>query len=184
MLVFYDLCCSHLQYKVLRGGCWEKVNFENQKPQTNKKNRPRVLLAHPWIQHFRSACREQNVLACDLQERTSFGNLEVRGIGEMAFAPADLATNMKQFSLCRSDSVGSNTGSSQLSFAVFSTEIYLSLACIAYFRSCGFVLSINLSGMLFVRDSDIGLMQDFNIAHVGIRNSVIASVVVRPYNGQ
>ncbi|KAF7138962.1 hypothetical protein RHSIM_Rhsim07G0228200 [Rhododendron simsii] len=148
-------CISSGQYKVLRGGCWEKVNFENQKPQTNKENGPRVLLAHPWIQHFRSACREQNVLSCDLQERTSFGNLEVRGIGKMAFAPADLAANMKQFSLCRSDSVGSNTGSSQLSFAVFSTEIYLSLACMAYFRSCGFVLSMYLSGMLFVRDSDV-----------------------------
>ncbi|KAE9458735.1 hypothetical protein C3L33_09366, partial [Rhododendron williamsianum] len=104
-----NTCISSGQYKVIRGGCWEKVNFENQKPQTNKENGPRVLLAHPWIQHFRSACREQNVLSCDLQERTSFGNLEVRGIGKMAFAPADLAANMKQFSLRRSDSVGSNT---------------------------------------------------------------------------
>ncbi|XP_058224855.1 cold-regulated protein 27-like [Rhododendron vialii] len=104
-----NTCISSGQYKVVRGGCWEKVKFENQKPQTNKENGPRVLLAHPWIQHFSSACREQNVLSCDLQERTSFGNLEVRGIGKMAFAPADLAANMKQFSLCRSDSVGSNT---------------------------------------------------------------------------
>lgn len=113
-LSFAILCSSHLQYKVLRGGCWEKVNFESQKLQTNKGNGPHVLLANPWIQHFRSACREQNVLSCDLQERISYGSLEVRTIQKIALAPADLAANMKQFPLCRSDSVGSDIGSSQL----------------------------------------------------------------------
>jgi hypothetical protein len=104
-----NTCISSGQYKVLRGGCWEKVNFESQKQQTNKENGPHVLLANPWIQHFRSACREQNVLSCDLQERISFGSLEVRTIQKIALAPADLAANMKQFPLCHSDSVGSDT---------------------------------------------------------------------------
>ncbi|KAH7846104.1 hypothetical protein Vadar_009997 [Vaccinium darrowii] len=69
-----NTCISSGQYKVLRGGCWEK-----------------------------------NVLSCDLQERISFGSLELRTIHKIALAPADLTANMKQFPLCRSDSVGNDT---------------------------------------------------------------------------
>ncbi|XP_068638698.1 cold-regulated protein 27 isoform X2 [Aristolochia californica] len=39
------------QFKVLRSGCWEKLNFEKDCSQRDARNGS--LLANPWVQHFR-----------------------------------------------------------------------------------------------------------------------------------
>ncbi|KAJ4701751.1 cold regulated protein [Melia azedarach] len=42
------------QFKVFRGGCWQKVNFERPEFQPNKARDSRGFLASPWIRHFKS----------------------------------------------------------------------------------------------------------------------------------
>uniref|UniRef100_A0A5B6YZK2 Cold regulated protein 27 n=1 Tax=Davidia involucrata TaxID=16924 RepID=A0A5B6YZK2_DAVIN len=101
------------QFKVLRGGCWGKINFERDEPQMDKADGPRVLLANPWIRHFRSACRHQVVTSPALPEKTAFESQPIHSDGKMALTTA-LAANSKQFHVCNShlcchDSVGSNT---------------------------------------------------------------------------
>ncbi|KAK4599412.1 hypothetical protein RGQ29_009461 [Quercus rubra] len=57
------------QFKVLRGGCWQKVNFKRADFQLKKAaDGSRSLLANPWIQHFRSSCATQVVASADVQE--------------------------------------------------------------------------------------------------------------------
>lgn len=44
------------QFKVLRRGCWEKINFEKAaKCHNDTETEPFILSANPWIQHFRAA---------------------------------------------------------------------------------------------------------------------------------
>ncbi|KAK2995604.1 hypothetical protein RJ640_020240, partial [Escallonia rubra] len=84
------------QFKVLRDGCWERVNFQKDEPQISKVDASHLLSANPWIRHFRSGCRHQAVTSNALVDE------------------AALATTSNQFSvshsrLCRQDKVGSNT---------------------------------------------------------------------------
>lgn len=43
------------QFKVLRRGCWQKVNFERHGFQVNKEDESLGFLASPWIRHFSPA---------------------------------------------------------------------------------------------------------------------------------
>ncbi|XP_039009726.1 cold-regulated protein 27-like [Hibiscus syriacus] len=66
-------CISPGQFKVLRGGCWKKINFESPGFQLNKRDSSRSFVASPWIQHFRSRPTSCGVLAsCSLQDNASF----------------------------------------------------------------------------------------------------------------
>uniref|UniRef100_A0A5B6YXX7 Cold regulated protein 27 n=1 Tax=Davidia involucrata TaxID=16924 RepID=A0A5B6YXX7_DAVIN len=108
------------QFKVLRGGCWGKINFERGEPQLDKADGPRVFLANPWIRHFRSACRHQVVTSPAFPKKVAFESQAIHIDGKMALTSA-LAPNSKQFHvrdshLCCRDSTGSNTEGSDQNF--------------------------------------------------------------------
>ncbi|KAL4271622.1 hypothetical protein GQ457_13G008930 [Hibiscus cannabinus] len=60
------------QFKVLRGGCWKKINFETPGFRPNKRDRSSCFMASPWIQHFRSGSKSRVFASCShLQENAS-----------------------------------------------------------------------------------------------------------------
>ncbi|XWS14700.1 hypothetical protein CRYUN_Cryun35bG0031700 [Craigia yunnanensis] len=57
-------CTSSAQFKVLRGGCWKKINFERPGFQLNKTDDSHCFVASPWIQHFRSGSKSRVLASC------------------------------------------------------------------------------------------------------------------------
>lgn len=51
------------QFKVLRGGCWQKLNFERENQQMSKVNPHNDFIASPWIQHYRSSIKQESAVA-------------------------------------------------------------------------------------------------------------------------
>ncbi|CAL5206025.1 unnamed protein product [Lathyrus oleraceus] len=51
------------QFKVLRGGCWQKMNFERENPQMSRGNSRNDLIANPWIQHYRSSSKQESAVS-------------------------------------------------------------------------------------------------------------------------
>ncbi|XVF39933.1 hypothetical protein PTKIN_Ptkin01aG0072400 [Pterospermum kingtungense] len=64
-------CNSSGQFKVLRGGCWNKINFERPGFQRNKTGDSQRFVASPWIQHFRSGPRSHVLASCSVQDNAS-----------------------------------------------------------------------------------------------------------------
>ncbi|KAL0323065.1 UNVERIFIED_CONTAM: Cold-regulated protein 27 [Sesamum angustifolium] len=84
------------QFKVLRDGCWSKLDFKRDGEEVNQEEESGVLLANPWIQHYRRSEKQDN--------RTF----------PASCSKAPLATTVNRcsaqnFQLWRQDSVGSNT---------------------------------------------------------------------------
>ncbi|XP_024163104.1 cold-regulated protein 27 isoform X1 [Rosa chinensis] len=110
------------QFKVLRGGCWQKINFGRGEAEVNKSDQPcGDLLANPWILHFRSTCKPKDVESPILQEQAAAICEEVDSSlkKEITSAPA---TCSKQFNVSHShlmhqDMVGGNTEVSDQNFA-------------------------------------------------------------------
>lgn len=108
------------QFKVLRGGFWQKINFERARKQMVKADGSHVLLANPWIQHFRSVCRDETVVLPAPQENGSSTRKAVPSRGKKA-SPCGLATTSKQFPmyhchLRQRDSLSTNTEVSDQNF--------------------------------------------------------------------
>ncbi|XP_077213585.1 cold-regulated protein 27-like isoform X2 [Tasmannia lanceolata] len=108
------------QFKVLRRGFWEKHNFEKAQTQLDTGNESRVLLANPWIQHFRSASSGKGleVTSVDLQENSETVHLGGR---KNETTTSGVPTSSKQHPACyssmhRQDSVGSITEVSDQNF--------------------------------------------------------------------
>ncbi|XP_039032990.1 cold-regulated protein 27-like, partial [Hibiscus syriacus] len=59
------------QFKVLRDGCWKKVDFQRPGVQLHKTNDSHSLVASPWIQHFRSGSKTSVLASCTLQDSSS-----------------------------------------------------------------------------------------------------------------
>ncbi|MBA0671426.1 hypothetical protein Goklo_007264, partial [Gossypium klotzschianum] len=70
-ILFYCLFRSLLQFKVLRGGSWKKINFERPVVQLNKRYCSHSFVASPWIQHFRSGSKSRVLASCSLQDNAS-----------------------------------------------------------------------------------------------------------------
>ncbi|KAK7321691.1 hypothetical protein VNO77_32560 [Canavalia gladiata] len=68
MRASYDPATTSGQFKVLRGGCWQKINFERVNPQKCRINQCHDLTASPWIQHYRSSNKPRSTVAPSLQE--------------------------------------------------------------------------------------------------------------------
>ena len=62
--LIYCLFESLLQFKVLRGGCWKKINFERPGFQLNKTDDSHCFVASPWIQHYRSGSKSRVLASC------------------------------------------------------------------------------------------------------------------------
>ncbi|XP_044512225.1 cold-regulated protein 27-like isoform X2 [Mangifera indica] len=50
------------QFKVLRGGSWQRINFQRPDLKPNKAHDSSNLLASPWIRHYKSARKPQTVV--------------------------------------------------------------------------------------------------------------------------
>ncbi|CAI8606308.1 unnamed protein product [Vicia faba] len=66
------------QFKVLRGGCWQKMNFERENSQMSRGNSRNDLIANPWIQHYRSSNKQENVVAPSYPTTTQVVSLSHR----------------------------------------------------------------------------------------------------------
>ncbi|KAF7142049.1 hypothetical protein RHSIM_Rhsim06G0050200 [Rhododendron simsii] len=89
-------CTSSGQFKVLQSGCWGNINFARHESQLEKAEGTGVILANPWIRHFRSSQRKQLVISSTLQGKSTFGSLAVRVSGKMALTSDALASNLEQ----------------------------------------------------------------------------------------
>lgn len=126
-----------MQFKVLRGGCWQKINFGRGEAEVNKSDQPcGDLLANPWILHFRSTCKPKDVESPILQEQAAAICEEVDSSlkKEITSAPA---TCSKQFNVSHShlmhqDMVGGNTGAFSYILLCFPLIIVGNL-CVAIF---------------------------------------------------
>ncbi|KAL8145165.1 cold-regulated protein 27-like [Apium graveolens] len=47
------------QFKVLRDGCWTKINVRRGEPPSRVANDPRDISVNPWVRHYRSGHRHQ-----------------------------------------------------------------------------------------------------------------------------
>ncbi|MCL7024537.1 hypothetical protein MKW94_018841 [Papaver nudicaule] len=56
------------QFKVLRGGNWQKINFERAQPQLDIADETRALPKNQWIQHFGSGGKHREVSSASLQD--------------------------------------------------------------------------------------------------------------------
>ncbi|XP_052200745.1 cold-regulated protein 27 [Diospyros lotus] len=100
------------QYKVLRSGCWGKINFDRHESRLEKADGSGGLLTNPWIRHFRSSFRHKNA-ASSFVEQAPYGTPAVHVKGKTELTSA-LDTSLEQSSACHShlplyDSVGSST---------------------------------------------------------------------------
>ncbi|KAJ8648147.1 hypothetical protein MRB53_001170 [Persea americana] len=59
------------QFKVLRRGCWEKINFRKARAQLNIGNESH-LLSNPWIKHFMQSSYDQEL--ADVQSSSPQGS--------------------------------------------------------------------------------------------------------------
>ncbi|KAK6938679.1 hypothetical protein RJ641_032187 [Dillenia turbinata] len=74
------------QFKVLRGGCWQRINFQRAELQANKADNSQVLLANPWIQHFRPPCRHQVEASLVVPDNPAFKTQAVHSRGKKAIS--------------------------------------------------------------------------------------------------
>lgn len=85
------------QFKVLRGGCWQSVNFRKTELQASKADGSQALPTNPWIRHFRSSSKHQAIAPPTLQENAASLSEEIHS-GAKSHAHS-----------CYQDSVGSHT---------------------------------------------------------------------------
>lgn len=150
--IFTIFCCILFQFKVLQSGCWGNIKFERHESQLEKAEGSGLILADPWIRHFRSSRKKHFVSSSTLQEKTAFGSLAVHVSGKMALTSTALAANLERppayhSRLCHYDDPvdSSNTGSYNNMPGYFLYVYFLTLASMSYFifsfvGLCNFIL--------------------------------------------
>lgn len=110
------------QFKVLRGGCWQKINFARAGDlQLKKAEGSRILSANPWIRHFRTGGKPQVVAPADVQNNVASTSEALGLVGNHATCNSK-HIHASHFHLCHHDLVGSDTGN----FSLFCwQELYL-----------------------------------------------------------
>ncbi|KAK1555926.1 hypothetical protein Q3G72_033476 [Acer saccharum] len=101
------------QFKVLRSGCWQKINFERPDSQL-KKTHPSGFLSSPWIRHNKSSCKPQTLASPSLPGTAGLKNQAINSSGKNAVSCGS-ASSSEHFAACQShscnqDLVDSNTG--------------------------------------------------------------------------
>ncbi|KAF5747045.1 hypothetical protein HS088_TW06G01222 [Tripterygium wilfordii] len=96
---YSDNPASNGQYKVFRGGCWQKMNFERPEPAQSVSDESHGFLASPWIQHFRQTCKPEVLATPNILESSVSERLAVNLSGEKAVLCAS-DTNSKQPHVC------------------------------------------------------------------------------------
>ncbi|KAK0576938.1 hypothetical protein LWI29_025558 [Acer saccharum] len=107
------------QFKVLRSGCWQKINFERPDSQL-KKTHPSGFLSSPWIRHNKSSCKPQTLASPSLPGTAGLKNQAVNSSGKNAVSCGS-ASSSEHFAACQShscnqDLVDSNTEVSDQNF--------------------------------------------------------------------
>ncbi|KAB1220241.1 hypothetical protein CJ030_MR3G017065 [Morella rubra] len=99
------------QFKVLRGGSWQKIHFERAPDlQLMKEEGSRGLLTNPWIRHFRHACTPQVGASVDVHNNAACASEALDLIGNHSISCGSEACNLEQIDACHHDLVGSDTG--------------------------------------------------------------------------
>ncbi|XP_022638265.1 uncharacterized protein LOC106763765 isoform X2 [Vigna radiata var. radiata] len=104
------------QFKVLRGGCWQKINFERVNPQTSRINHCHDLTENPWIQHYRSSSKQRSTVAPSLQESVSTSS-KVADLGQRKGIPSGSGhLHLCESRVCHKDMLSSDTEMSGQNF--------------------------------------------------------------------
>ncbi|KAL0325590.1 UNVERIFIED_CONTAM: Cold-regulated protein 27 [Sesamum radiatum] len=84
------------QFKVLRDGCWSKIDFKRDEPKVDQEEESKLSLANPWIHRY--------------------GTSQTQGLrkspasrANAPLATTDIQHAAKNFRLWRKDSIGGNT---------------------------------------------------------------------------
>ncbi|KAI4321516.1 hypothetical protein MLD38_034886 [Melastoma candidum] len=101
------------QFKVLRDGCWKKINFERPCSVSNTCAKSHVILKSPWIQHFKSNSRPQVSASSDIGKVAASTDhcVDAKEVSDQNFVDDD-AEATDQNGLCvekRSKTLGTNS---------------------------------------------------------------------------
>ncbi|KAI4336979.1 hypothetical protein L6164_015444 [Bauhinia variegata] len=106
------------QFKVLRGGCWQKVNFRRNNSEINRSNECHDLKVNPWIQHFRSSTKHRataNALPTFEDSTTCTSQMDDLS-GRKEILSASETVSMRESHMCRQDMMCSDTEMSDQNF--------------------------------------------------------------------
>ncbi|XP_031267232.1 cold-regulated protein 27 isoform X1 [Pistacia vera] len=108
------------QFKVLRGGRWQRINFQRPDFKSNKAHNSGNLLASPWIRHYKSAGKPQTVASTSAAGVAGTESRATNSRGNKAVS-CRTATSSGHFDasrsdLCHHDMVGSCTEASGQNF--------------------------------------------------------------------
>ncbi|KAL5777764.1 hypothetical protein ACOSP7_010690 [Xanthoceras sorbifolium] len=106
---------SSNQFKVLRGGCWQKINFERPDIQLTKTQDPSGLLASPWIRHFKPSCKSPSLpgIATLKSRASNSSGKKAESCGSASSSEHFVACHSHS---CNQDLVDSNTEVSDQNF--------------------------------------------------------------------
>ncbi|CAJ1972691.1 unnamed protein product [Sphenostylis stenocarpa] len=108
----HDPATNSGQFKVLRGGCWQKINFERVNPQASRINQRHDLTENPWIQHYRSSSKQSP----SLQESVS-NSSKVVDLGQRKGIPSGSGhLHLCESRVCHKDMLSSDTEMSDQNF--------------------------------------------------------------------
>ncbi|KAL0352008.1 UNVERIFIED_CONTAM: Cold-regulated protein 27 [Sesamum calycinum] len=62
------------QFKVLRDGCWSKIDFRRDEPKVDQEEESEVPLTNPWIQRYGTSQTEEIRKPSGFLCRSSFSN--------------------------------------------------------------------------------------------------------------
>ncbi|KAM7278933.1 hypothetical protein ACFE04_006067 [Oxalis oulophora] len=82
------------QFKVLRHGTWQKLNFEKCDSQQNKVDKSHGFLSSPWIRHFKAVGKSHVGVPPNPRE----GSAKLRGKKAIYCGVADIRSNFSHFS--------------------------------------------------------------------------------------
>ncbi|XP_073260288.1 cold-regulated protein 27 isoform X2 [Populus alba] len=112
-------CTPSGEFKVLRRGNWQKINFRRPESQISSAKESRGFLTSPWIQHFTSARKPEDVASPPLQECANQSRATIsNGKKAMLCCPAISSkhNHLSNSFSCHHDLVDSNTEMSDQNF--------------------------------------------------------------------
>ncbi|KAJ6973906.1 cold-regulated protein 27-like isoform X2 [Populus alba x Populus x berolinensis] len=155
-------CTPSGEFKVLRRGNWQKINFRRPESQISSAKESRGFLTSPWIQHFTSARKPEDVASPPLQECANQSRATIsNGKKAMLCCPAISSkhNHLSNSFSCHHDLVDSNTVSS-LSFS------HVTLGCTVKSvtqAQNNAVLICRVEGYTYVKDKETGRTKLFPV---------------------
>ncbi|XP_062098401.1 cold-regulated protein 27-like [Humulus lupulus] len=110
------------QFKVLRNGNWQKINYVRTEPRgVNTNEIHNALLSNPWIQHFRSSREAQGAESCSVPQGAAVSASRASDSNSKNATSLWGSSSSKQMAfyhsnLCHKDLLGNNTEVSDQNF--------------------------------------------------------------------